>query len=297
MLEGLYFWKTKSGTTSAIRIVTFLLAAVLLLSGAGTGYWYYFIKLPTDEQLAQQQVAQKMRSDINAVHDWYEKSLDGFDVNFGIDILNEIHQTLIPVRMVYFSAKSVNFVCTKKTCNMGFELEPEGILTQPELTFFGKQYTASFPIHKGKEKTDVISLEYNDMEINEPKNDLLKLYKKEKSLTLHSCNEIISYIKTYNSILEKEENKSKNGEIIFKSLPKSSVSDLEKRLTGRVKSYNMLSSEWSMEVTRSGSFVESQVILLQAFLYKQAYRNAFLIRKIESIKDGIKVSGGLVCKA
>ncbi|WP_320731086.1 hypothetical protein [Enterobacter sichuanensis] len=97
--------------------------------------------------------------------------------------------------------------------------------------------------------------------------------------------------------MEKEERKSKDGEVIFKSLPKSSVSDLEKRLAGQVKPYNMLFSEWSMEITRGDSNEEDEIILLQAFLYKQAYRDAFLIRKIESIKDGMKVSGGLVCKA
>lgn len=297
MLEGFYFWKNKNGTASAMRIVPFLLVVVLLLSGAGAGYWYYFIKLPADELLARQQAAQKIRSDINTVQDWYEKSLDGFDISSGIRILNEIHHTLVPVRMIYFSAKSVNIVCTEKSCNMGFELEPERILTQPELTFFGKRYTASFPMQKGKVKTDVISLEYNGMGVKDLKNDLLKAYKKEKKLTLHACNEVISYIKTYNSALEKEERKSKDGEVIFKSLPKSSVSDLEKRLAGQVKPYNMLFSEWSTEITRGDSNEEDEIILLQAFLYKQAYRDAFLIRKIESIKDGMKVSGGLVCKA
>ncbi|KJN31446.1 hypothetical protein [Enterobacter sichuanensis] len=180
---------------------------------------------------------------------------------------------------------------------MGFELEPERILTQPELIFFGKRYMASFPMQKGKVKTDVISLEYNSMGVKDLENDLLKAYKKEKKLTLHACNEVISYIETYNSALEKEERKSKDGEIIFKSLPKSSVSDLEKRLAGQVKPYNMLFSEWSMEITRGTSNEEDEIILLQTFLYKQAYRDAFLIRKIESIKDGMKVSGGLVCKA
>lgn len=297
MLEGLYFWKTKNGTTSVMHIVTFLLVASLLLSGAGAGYWYYFIKLPTDEQLAQQKAEQKIRSDINAVHDWYGKSFEGFSINSGIRILKEIHHTLVPLKMIYFPAKIGSFVCTVKTCNMGFEMDPESVLTQPELTFFGKRYTASFPMQKGKEKQNVISLEYNNMKVNDPENDLLKAYKKDRALTLHSCNKVISYIKAYNSALEKDERKSTSGEIIFKSLPKSSVSDLEKKLAGRVKSNNMLSSEWSMEVTRSNSTTIEDVILLQVFLYKQAYRDAFLIRKIETIKDGIKVSGGLVCKA
>lgn len=297
MLEGFYFWKNKNGTATTMHIVPFLLVVVMLLSGAGAGYWYYFIKLPSDELLARQQAAQKIRGEIKTVQDWYEKSLDGFDIISGIRILNEIHHTLIPMRMIYFSAKSVNLVCTAKTCNMGFELEPESILTQPELTFFGKRYTASFPMQKGKVKADVISLEYNGMGVKDLKNDLLKAYKKEKKLTLHPCNEVISYIKTYNSALDAGERKAKDGEIIFKSLPKSSVNDLEKGLAGQVKTYNMFFSEWSMEIIQGDNNEEDEIILLQAFLYKQAYRDAFLIRKIESIKDGMKVSGGLVCKA
>ncbi|OXL39180.1 hypothetical protein CA284_16440 [Enterobacter mori] len=297
MLEGLYFWKTKNGTTSAVRIVTFLFVIVLLLCSVGVCYWYYFIKLPADEQLAQQQAAQKIRSEIASVNAWYEKSLDGVNINFGIRILNEIHRSLVPLEMINFSAKTVGYVCTTKSCNIDFERDTDSIMTQPEMTFFGKKYTPSFPMQKGKAKTDVTSLEYNNMLINDPKNDLLKDYKKGKSLALHSCNEIISYIKTYNSTLEKEEIESKGEGISFKTLPKSSVIDLEKRLAGRIKSYDMLSADWSMEVTGTSSIDGTGEILLQVLLYKQAYRDAFLIRKIETIKNGIKVSGGLVCKA
>ncbi|WP_069324394.1 hypothetical protein [Citrobacter sp. CFSAN044567] len=88
MLEGLYFWKGKSGTFTTSRIIIIILVIALLLCGAGAGYWYYFIKMPQDEMLAQQQqAAQKLLNDKASVHDWYEKSLEGMSIDFGIHLL------------------------------------------------------------------------------------------------------------------------------------------------------------------------------------------------------------------
>ena len=298
MLESLYFWKGKSGIFSTSRIIIIILVIALLLCGACAGYWYYFIKMPQDEMLAQQQqAAQKLLNDKASVHDWYEKSLEGMSIDFGIRLIDEIHRSVIPFALIKLPVEGRSYGCSLKACHMTFEIDPDAILTQPELTFFGKTYAASFPVKKGKNRSNGVSLEYNDMKIARKENGLLSAYKKNKPLSLYSCNEVISYIKSYNSTLTGGKGKKKNGEIVFKTLPKSTVAALEKTLAGDVKAYGMLSAEWNMTLTKPHSTSVNEGILLQVALYKQAYRDAFLIRKIETINDGIKVSGGLVCKA
>lgn len=297
MLQSLYFWKKKSGPTSLLRVLAIVLVIIILLGGAGAGYWYYFIKTPADEmQAQQQQAAQQLRKDIDSVHDWYVKSLDGADIDSALRLLDEIHRSDLPLRLIQLPVKKVSYLCSMTSCNMRYVLEPGAMLTQPSLKFFDKDYQPVFPVVKGKAKENALSLEYKDMKFPALSNDKIKAYKKNKPLVLPACNEVISYIKAYNSIVASAKGKKKNGEIVFKSLPKSPISELEKKLKGQVKSYGMLSSEWSVAVTGSENVFNSAEISMQLVLYKQAYRDAFLIRKIETVEKGIKISGGLVCK-
>lgn len=298
MLESLYFWKKKSGETLLLRVVAILLTIIFLLCGAGTGYWYYFIKKPADEVQAQQlQAAQQLRKDIDTVHDWYAKSLEGADIDSALRLLAELHRSYIPLRLIHLPIKSVSYSCSMKSCNMRFELEPGAIITQPSLIFLNKTYQAAFPVAKGKDKDSTLSLEFNNMKFSTLSNNHAKAYKSNKSLALPVCNDVISYIKTYNSFLSSGKERFKNGRIVFKMLPKSPVSELEKKLKGQVKSYEMLSSEWSIEFVEAKESFSNAEISAQLALYKQAYRDAFLIRKIETVKQGIKISGGLICKA
>lgn len=298
MLSGLYFWKGKSGTPSMKKVILFVFVIIVLLAGAFTGYWYYFIKLPADAlQIQQEQAAQKRLTEMTSVKDWYTKSLEGGSIDFAIDLLSEYHRNLLRLISISMPIKEASYTCTMKSCHIGLTLESGHVLTQPELTFIGNTYAASFPISKGKVQTDISALEYNNMTIPKAENNMLAAFRENKKIELYNCNEVISYVKAYNSILHTGKGKTPNGSIVFKTLPKSSVIDLEKNVSGQIKTYGMLFSEWSMEFVEPDQQKARSDILMQAALYKQAYRNAFLIRKIETIKDGIKVSGGLVCKA
>lgn len=299
MLEKLYFWKSGGGGMSTLSriLVIFLIAMLLLCAGGGT-YWYYYIKLPADESLAQQQqAADALKADIASVRRWYEEALEGADINAGIHIIDELYRAEMPLRVLRLRIKGKTYSCTLKACQLTLEFEPGAIVTQPEINFSGKRYQPSFPIQKGKNSTGkTTELIYTNMVIKGGNNSLLSAYKKSKPLDLYACDEIISYIKTYNSMLSAGAGKSVGGEIVYKTLPASSITEKAKRLSGQVKSYDMLSADWTMELKGNENNKVTEIDAQMA-LYKQAYREAFLIRKIETLKNGIKVSGGLVCKA
>lgn len=300
MLEKLYFWKGGgSGVSLTLRILLALLIVILLVCGGGAAYWYYYIKVPADEaHVRQQQAADQLKADINAVKNWYEKALEGGSIDFGITLLDELHRAYLPLRRLNMRMKSASYSCTLKMCQTTIMLDTGVIVTQPEIEFFGKKYQASFPLKKGKGNSGKnAELLYGDMKVESSKNKLLDNYKKGKELSLYACNDIVSYIESYNSVLSANKWNNTGGVIVYKKLPSSSVSDKARKLAGQVKSYDMLSAEWSMEINSDNRWDGKNEISAQIALYKQAYREAFLIRKIETIKNGIKVSGGFVCKA
>jgi len=96
---------------------------------------------------------------------------------------------------------------------------------------------------------------------------------------------------------EKANKAQRDGIILFKKYPASSVKETEAALAGRLSFRGLMSASWEMQVSDDIDAFSAGApeINAQLALYKQAYRDAFLIKKIESNDKGIKISGGLVC--
>ena len=303
MLNNLYFWKNKNGGITKRAILSKIVIALLVLLIAGVGSWYYFVMLPAqvahEESVARQlQAVQKMQSDIASVEGFYTKSLEGASIDRAIDFLSEIRRSEYPFTIL--KLKSVSFKCDTKTCSFGYHYDKGELLVLPEKTLWGKGYPASVPGGKGKDKNKV-DFEYKKIESKLNGNTLLKSYKSKKSLSLKSCDDVISYVLTYNSFVKsvtaksKENSSKENATIVIKSMPKSSVINLESGLPGKVKAYGLMAGTWELNYKGSDR-VNEAIMNMQVLLFKQAFRYAFLIKRIESTNSGMKVSGGLVCK-
>lgn len=306
MLESLYFWKSKNGGNPVKKMLLIALVSILVLSAGGAGAWYYFIKLPADKAaeealIRQRQAAEKLKSDITSVTSFYEKSLEGATMIKAINLINEVHNSSL--YFVDLGVESEAFDCDTKKCRFSYVDRLGTILTLPEKTFWGKAYKASVNIKddkkkgKGKDK-DKSDFGYDGIESKLNGNPLETAYKRKEPLALYPCDEVLSYILTYNSFLRSMSgNKKKNvdGEIVIKKMPNSSVTALEKQLSHKVKAYGLMAGAWELELKIEA--VSESTLNLQLVLFKQAYRDAFLIKRIESEQKGIKVSGGLVCKA
>lgn len=303
MLNNLYFWKNKSGGITRRSFLSKMIIALLILLIAGVGSWYYFVMLPAqvahEESIArQQQAAQKMQSDIANVENFYTKSLEGASIDRTIDFLSELRVSEYPFTILNF--KSVSFKCDTKTCSFGYHYDKGELLVLPVKILWGKGYPASVPGGKGKGK-DNVDFEYKKIESKLNGNTLLKSYKSKKTLPLKPCDEVISYILTYNSFVKsvtamsKENSSKENAIIVIKSMPKSSVITLESQLPGKVKAHGLMAGTWELNLKGSHLFNET-ILNMQVLLFKQAFRDAFLIKRIESTNSGMKVSGGLICK-
>lgn len=302
MLESLYFWKGNNGGSPVKKMLLIALAVVLVLSAGGAGAWYYFIKLPAEKAaeealMRQRQAAEKLQSDISSVTSFYEKSLEGANIIKAINLINEINKSSTDLK--YIGIESEAFDCDIKKCRFSYVNRPGTVLTLPEKTFWGKAYKASVNAKKDKKKgKDKSDFGYEGIESKLNGNALQTAYKNKKPLALYPCDEVVSYILTYNSFLKSmsgNKKKTADGEIVIKKMPNSAVTALETQLVSKVKAYGLMAGTW--EIQFKGGVVSESTLNLQLVLFKQAYRDAFLIKRIESEHKGIKVSGGLVCKA
>lgn len=305
MLENLYFWKRGGGGASGRKTWLTIIVSLLLIGAVGAGGWYYFVMLPAqkarEEMLARQrQAAQKLQNDIASVNTFYTTSLEGASIDYAIKFLTEVRTSSQGFNIL--NLKYERFKCDIKNCSFGYEFRKGQLLVLPQKTFWNKVYKPSVPANKNKNK-DKNDFEFKNIASKLNVNSLQKPYKNKKELHLHPCEDVVSYILTYNSFVKsttnsRTENKGKTvGEIVIKGMPKSSVSALESQLTGKVKPYGLMAGKWELEAVDEGGEVHKSIINMQKMLLKQAYRDAFLIKQIESTNKGIKVSGGLVCKS
>lgn len=297
MLDKLYFWKgggTGGGRSSAMSLLLIILVLLILMGGSAGGYWYYYIYTPEQKQKAEQEaLIAKRKADISSVNTFYEKTLDGITIPQAISLFNEIDRGMLPVWIAKIGNK-VGFSCDTKKCNFNFELEEGVVATYPTLTFWDKAYKPSpFLPKRGKV---AFGFQYTNVAVKLESNEFIKAYKVKKTIELFPCGEIISYITAYNSYLGKTP--PKGGLITLKNFPATTVEELEKKLGSQVYAFGMKGATWEIEVKgKQNNDLSSTLTDVQALLYKQPYRSAFLIRKIDSSDKGLKVSGGLVCKA
>ncbi|WP_336855740.1 hypothetical protein [Pseudescherichia vulneris] len=302
MLEKIYFWKVKRGYNAPIIVTAAIAASLFIIIIGAFAWWYYGIKAPADEKrAAQQQALRKKQTDLAAIASFYKKSLAGVDIHQAINVLGEIRQNTLTLSAMGVAIKNRRFICDIKSCAVGFNIEQGTILTLPAINFFGKTYSASVPVRREKDRAPANDFEYSRLALPVTENKLFIQWGKKQALSLHSCNEIIAYVNTYNSLLntEKSNKAQRDGIILFKSYPASAVRDKEAALAGYLSFRGLLSASWEMQIGNGNDRFSAGTaeINAQLALYKQAYRDAFLIKKIESNDKGIKISGGLVCKA
>ncbi|WAH54304.1 hypothetical protein LMA04_09945 [Pseudescherichia vulneris] len=302
MLEKIYFWKVRRGYNVPVTATAAIVASLFIIAIGAFAWWYYGVNVPAHEKrVAQQQALRKKQADLVAIASFYKKSLAGEDILQAINVLGEIRQNTLTLSALGVAIKKRNFICDTKACAVGFKIEQGTILTLPVINFFGQPYPASVPIRRDKERAPANDFEYSRLALPVTKNNLFRQWSRKQALSLHSCNEIITYVNTYNSLLstEKRNKPQRDGIILFKSYPASAVKDKEAALAGHLSFRGLMSASWEMQIGNGSDRFSASApeIDAQLALYKQAYRDAFLIKKIESNDKGIRISGGLVCKA
>ena len=302
MLDKIYFWKVRRGYNVRVIATAAIVISLFIVAIGAFAWWYYDVKIPADEKrAAQQRALRKKQADLASIASFYKKSLTGVDIHQAINVLEEIRRNTLTLSALGVAIKNRRFNCDINGCAVGFNIEQSTILTLPIINFFGKTYSASVPVRRDKERTPANDFEYSRLALPVTENKLFIQWSRKQALSLHSCNEIMVYVNTYNSQFnsEKSNKAQRDGIILFKSYPASSVKETEAALAGHLSFRGLMSASWEMQIGNGSDRFSAGTAErnAQLALYKQAYRDAFLIKKIESTDKGIKISGGLVCKA
>jgi len=231
------------------------------------------MKRQQDEQLSR---------DIKEVDDFYLTSLSGGSIQSLISLLTEIVASYKLLNK--FSYTNETFVCDSRTCSFNYQLGKNGTFSVIQKRFWGESYSSNFST-KGFDFTGIKSGLNN--------NDVLVQYKKKNNNGLkYPCGDVLSYIYSWNTIMARE------WEIKIDSPPSSKVLAKEKALAlkGRATLFKFNFIKWSMKFPKLDPKDNSKLLYLASLFGRQAYSDAFIVQKIDSVKAK-KISGVIVCKS
>ncbi|MFP2420376.1 hypothetical protein ACLEXA_02265 [Pseudescherichia vulneris] len=282
MIKGLQLRKNTK-PMSRTKIVGIVILIISLLTTAGSGGWYYFVHKPAlaVSEMKRQQDEQLSR-DIKEVDDFYLTSLSGGSIQSLISLLTEIVASYELLNK--FSYTNETFVCDSRTCSFNYQLGKNGTFSVIQKRFWGESYSSNFST-KGFDFTGIKSGLNN--------NDVLVQYKKKNNNGLkYPCGDVLSYIYSWNTIMARE------WEIKIDSPPSSKVLAKEKALAlkGRATLFKFNFIKWSMKFPKLDPKDNSKLLYLASLFGRQAYSDAFIVQKIDSVKAK-KISGVIVCKS
>ncbi|MBU9849077.1 hypothetical protein [Rahnella aceris] len=258
-----------------------VIAVVLLLILAGVAGWYFLAYKPA--QIlgeVKRKEAQQLANDIKKVEAFYLKTLSGGSISGFTKLAGEIVQSYGQLSAVNYVNEA--FTCSAENCSFSYQLNTNGVFNIAQKVFFGESYTANF-----SEK----SIDFTGIKSGMDNNPLLTAYKKKEKISPPPCGDLLNYIYSYNSVAASDE------ALKIVSPPGSEVFSLEEKLakTGKLKYYGINSIQWELKLPELNSNYTA-ILHTASILEKQAYKDDFIIKKIDNIKDK-KITGVMICKS
>lgn len=258
-----------------------VIAVVLLLILAGVAGWYFLAYKPA--QIlgeVKRKEAQQLANDIKKVEAFYLKTLSGGSISGFTKLAGEIVQSYGQLSAVNYVNEA--FTCSAKNCSFSYQLNTNGVFNIAQKVFFGEIYTANF-----SEK----SIDFTGIKSGMDNNPLLTAYNKKEKISPPPCGDLLNYIYSYNSVAASDE------ALKIVSPPGSEVFSLEEKLakTGKLKYYGINSIQWELKLPELNSNYTA-ILHTASILEKQAYKDDFIINKIDNIKDK-KITGVMICKS
>lgn len=258
-----------------------VIAVVLLLILAGVAGWYFLAYKPA--QIlgeVKRKEAQQLANDIKKVEAFYLKTLSGGSISGFTKLAGEIVQSYGQLSAVNYVNEA--FTCSAENCSFSYQLNTNGVFNIAQKVFFGEIYTANF-----SEK----SIDFTGIKSGMDNNPLLTAYKKKEKISPPPCGDLLNYIYSYNSVAASDE------ALKIVSPPGSEVFSLEEKLakTGKLKYYGINSIQWELKLPELNSNYTA-ILHTASILEKQAYKDDFIIKKIDNIKDK-KITGVMICKS
>jgi len=279
MIKGLRLKKNAKPPSKKMIAGVVFSVFILVAAFIGAG-WYYFIYQPALAVAEAKRLEnEKLQHDIKAVDTFYLSSLTGGGIPQFVMLLTEIVNSYELIKK--FSYIKENYTCNAKGCTFNYQLDKNGTFLVIDKIFWGETYKSSFS-DKG--------FDFKNLKSGLDKNNLLTAYKANRKITVGLCNDVLSYLYSYNSIV------SADWRIIVESAKESKVATLEKTLSkgGKIKFHGLNFIKWSMKYPKMEPDDDRKLLYLASLFDRQAYKESFIIQKIDTFKEK-KISGVIVC--
>ncbi|MFK3662597.1 hypothetical protein ACI2I2_19125 [Scandinavium sp. NPDC088450] len=257
---------------------------IVLISCAGG--WYYFVYTPAQEKAkALHQEQEQLAKDIKAIDAFYLKELSGGSVQRFTELANEIVESSIILQK--FNYVDEVFTCTAENCVFSYKLGEGGVFNVAQKIFWGEVYTVNYSDS---------TYDFTGIKSRLDSNPVLTAYKNKQNAKVYPCGDLLSYVYSYNSAFIHEM------PLTIKSPPSSSILALEEKIVnkGKLKLVGLSFIPWEVKLSSventSASFGYINILYLASFFERQAYKDAFIIKKIDTAKEN-NITGVMVCKS
>lgn len=279
MIKGLKLQKNSQPLSRNIKVAIAVVVLLLLVAGGVTVWYFYAYKPAQVKEDVRRREEQQLANDIKTVEKYYLKSLTGGSITQFTKLASEISKS--QNILAEFNYTNETFVCDPQSCSFSYQLNKGNVFNIAQKNFWGENYTAIF-------SDDAVN--FSGIQSGLSDNPLLSAYKNKADITAPFCGDLLNYLYSYNSISGIQQT------LKIVSLPGSPVQTNENKIAkkGRGKYYGLNTMNWEMEIPKT-SKNGIDVLYVASILERQAFRDAFIIQKIDSVKDN-KISGVMVCK-
>ena len=279
MIKGLKLRKNSRPVSRRIK-AGIAIGVLLLLIAGGIAGWYFFAYEPAQQRdEIKRREAQQLANDISTVDKFYLSNLSGGSISKFTTLAAEISKS----QRILSDFNYVNevYTCDAKNCSFSYQLKKGSVFTLAQKIFFDEVYTANF--------SDT-SIDFTGIKSGLDDNPILSAYKSKKDIYPPSCGDVLNYLYSYNSVSDPREI------VKIVSPPGSAVQAIENKIAakGRGKNYGINVLSWEMEIPKQSKNYMA-LLYTASLLERQAFRDAFIIQKIDSVKDN-KITGVMVCK-
>ncbi|HAK4778120.1 TPA: hypothetical protein H2C15_004443 [Salmonella enterica] len=272
MNRSLYNWLYRDTLSSRGRTALLFGGVVGLVAAVGGGTWYYFhAKALEQEELARQAAAALQQKQTN-IRNFYTASLTGADSRGFLALYTEILKSRQPIELAGFRENS--FSCTTDSCNFSYLRGENTVFSVQDKWFRGESYTPSF---------SQSSVDYTGIPSHMNSNSVLEAFNHQKEINEPSCNDILNYIYSYNSLVEA------GRRFILTTLPASSVSVDEASLPQNPDNHGLLVGKWKVSLP-------DNYVSVFSFWEDRPYVSSFIFQSVAGEKGNLDISGTLLCK-
>ncbi len=272
MSRSLYNWLYRDTLSSHGRTALLFGGVVVLVAAVGGGTWYYFHAKTVEKEEQERQAAAALQQKRTNIHNFYTSALKGADARGFLALYTEILNSRQPIGLAGF--REDNFSCSTENCSFSYQTGESTVFSVQDKVFRDESYAPSFSQD---------SVDYAGIPSGMNSNPVLEAFNRQQKISEPSCNDILNYVYSYNSLVEA------GRRFTLKELPASSVSADEESLPGNPDNHGLLVGKWQVSLP-------DNYVSVFSFWQDRPYSSSFIFQSVAGKQGILDINGTFLCK-